>query len=163
MPQFDGQHGEIRGSVPVVTPLNKRPGCCIRPSPIFLLPVLRRSPDEHKIARLHNAAGSQAIQVHATNKTVRVRDCFVISCLLLPLNERGHLLPECVEYGQRHARAASETVADGGRGVEGVGVVLFKPDRRGDIFRSICSPNLWPNSEERIVRVIERSAGCPLY
>jgi hypothetical protein len=43
----------------------------------------------------------------------------VIPCFLLPILEKGDLLPEGVEYLEGHVRTIGEPVTNGRRGVKG--------------------------------------------
>ena len=80
---------------------------------------MKKLAQQQQHERLREATGSNAIEVRAGGKTTCIEHHVVEASIHVLVDECGHLLPERVEDGERHMRAAWETVADGGRPVSG--------------------------------------------
>ena len=83
-----------------------------------------RSSENEEFARLHERSRFYPVEVHATREIPSVELHFVIPRTHYIVDQLRDLLAECVEDYQSDVRAIGETIADRGRGIEGVGVVL---------------------------------------
>ena len=84
-----------------------------------------------ELLRSHIVTCLQPIKVHTTCQATPIKPHIVSSSLFGFIDQRGHLLAESIEDGQRYVCPGWQSIANNGGGVEGVGVVLVSEEHPG--------------------------------
>ena len=89
-----------------------------------------RPPISYQTLCLHKAPRLHSVEVHAACQIIGVELHLMAAGRDLTVDQLCHPLPQRVKHSERYVRSMRQAVADRGRGVEGIGVVLQQGIRR---------------------------------